>query len=70
MDANGDAILNSYNWDCGWYDGSDCGWYDTDMFVANDMCCICGGGAVPNEEDGDETDDDGQDLENIQIDAD
>ena len=64
MDANGDVILNGWNWECDfYYDPSNCGDYDTVEFVANDMCCVCGGGAVPNE-------DDGQDLENIQIDAD
>ena len=33
------------------------------------MCCACGGGAVPDEADGDEGDDE-PDLEDIQIDAD
>ena len=43
--------------------------YSTDLFDPNDMCCACGGGAVPDEADGDEGDDE-PDLEDIQIDAD
>ena len=54
MDASGALIFNSINWDCGWYDGYNCWQYRTDLFDADAMCCICGGGAGPNEDDGDE----------------
>ena len=54
VDASGALIFNSINWDCGWYDGYNCWQYRTDLFDADAMCCICGGGADPNEDDGDE----------------
>ena len=36
---------------CEWYDkltnSERCGDFDDDDFIANEMCCACGGGAVP-----------------------
>ena len=69
--ANGEELVDSGSDGCDWYieHYESCGNHNTDMFDSINMCCACGGGDVPNGADGDESDD-GQDLENIQIDAD
>jgi len=58
---------------CEWYndpsrnvDGTGCGKYDTDDFKADEVCCGCGGGDRPNDDDdGDDTKDLDCDLETI-----
>ena len=37
---------------CEWYDNfGECGNYDTDDFIANTICCTCGGGETNEGED-------------------
>ena len=46
FDSNNDATDTEKN-GCDWYDiyGS-CGFFDDDDFIANEMCCSCGGGTM------------------------
>ena len=52
VDTNDDNTVDSFGTGCEWYDEypEGCGLYDVDdvgmEFVANDICCSCGGGAT------------------------
>lgn len=46
------GATDSYGDGCFWYDNypCGCGYYDDGDFVADDMCCSCGGGATGSTE--------------------
>ena len=51
-DNNPNGFTDSVGDGCDWYDNNSgsCGYYDTADFKANEMCCSCGGGLLPDPE--------------------
>jgi len=53
-DDTATGLVDSYGDSCAdWYDAypGDCGTYDSTTFVANTLCCGCGGGTTVINED-------------------
>lgn len=59
-----DGATDSYGDGCEWYDNypCGCGYYDDGDFVADDMCCSCGGGATGSAESESEDEDEEEEV--------
>ena len=49
VDQDGDTNGDLSNYYCYQYAVNECGGYDDEDFIANDICCLCGGGETPTE---------------------
>ena len=49
FDQDSETTGDSTNFYCYQYAEGECGQYDDDDFIANDICCFCGGGETITE---------------------